>query len=204
MKKLGAKRSAQEATGQGEDSSALNCLTKCTVFMSWPFPAKHDFSLSQVSRRVILISRFLLVSEACNWIKTFSWKNSKSFIEEESGTGSPCRLSRRACFVFCFLSPLAYQQEGVFRSRLFHTKRALNRESETCIHILTLPPAQYVALGRLFFFPGLKLLKKYNDSDLHSDIVRLKWENGYEILPTSSPKSYSSFIVSQTFYKHYL
>lgn len=101
-KKPGVKRrSAQEATGEGEDSSALNSPTKCTAFMSWTFSAKHDFSLSQVSRRVVLISRFLLVSEACNWVKTFSWKNSKSSIEE-SGTGSPCQLLGGPALFFVF------------------------------------------------------------------------------------------------------
>lgn len=60
-------------------------------------------------------------------------------------------------------------------------------------------------LGQVDFWSlGLTLLKKYGDSDLYSGVVKIKWENGYEILPTSSPKSYLSFTVIHRFYKHYL
>lgn len=64
---------------------------------------------------------------------------------------------------FCFLSRLVYWKGGVFRPGLifsWYVKKSTKPGIRNRIQILTPSPAKCVALGRLFSFPGLKLLKK--------------------------------------------
>lgn len=45
-----------------------------------------------ISRRMISFSSFLQGNKVGSQAKTFSWKNSKSSVEEEGGAGGPCQL----------------------------------------------------------------------------------------------------------------
>lgn len=204
----GEEKGAQVGAGEGEDSSALSCPTKCPAFMSWGFPAKHDFPPSPVSRRMISFSRLLLGSEAGGRAKTFSWKRWKNSVEEEGGAGDPLLASpRRAHFVFvCFPSWLIGQEVcwGHASSSAGMEKQHWTGSQRPGFEFWLYLQLNVWPWAGFFWSLGLTLLKKYGDSDLYSGVVKIKWENGYEILPTSSPKSYLSFTVIHRFYKHYL
>lgn len=160
-------------------SSTLNCPTKCPAFMSWGFLANCDFSQSPGSGR----ADFILKDPARQWGRQpgqdLFLEKLKNFCGRKGWDRWPLLASpRSAHFVFLFSFPAGLWDRR--RPCLFLTcsaKTALHWESKTWIQILTLPPAQWVGLGRLVFFLVLLCLKNpkiYGDSDLHSGIVRIK------------------------------
>lgn len=151
-RKTGAKgRSAQKGTGEGEDASALSYLQN----VPHSFPGAR-FLPSPVSRNLILQvppgQWGMQVGQ-----DLFLEKFKKFFRRREWGRW-PLPASP-----FCFLSRLVYWKGGVFRPGLifsWYVKKSTKPGIRNRIQILTPSPAKCVALGRLFSFPGLKLLKK--------------------------------------------
>lgn len=150
-------RSAQKGTGEGEDSSALSYLQNALP----SFPGASQPSMISPIPSLQEGSLILQVPPGQWGMQVgqdlFLEKFKKFFRRREWGRW-PLPASP-----FCFLSQLVYWKGGVFRPSLFlswYGKKSTKPGIRNPIQILTPSPAKCVALGRLFSFPGLRLLKK--------------------------------------------